>query len=68
LREHGAEVPTYWNYEGGEALGVQGDRELIRVNVPSSLAATLLPMLTQINVEIAYASIYGQKFRAALRE
>ncbi|HEY0810904.1 MAG TPA: hypothetical protein VGD49_12120, partial [Longimicrobiales bacterium] len=64
----GAQATTYWNYEGGEALGSQNQRELIRVNIPAELVATLLPVLTKINVEIEYASIYRQKFRAALQQ
>ena len=68
LRERGAQALTYWDYEGGEALGSQNQRELIRVNVPAELVDTLMPMLTKINVEIEYASIYRQKFRAALQQ
>jgi hypothetical protein len=68
LRERGAEVPTYWNYEGGEAVGVQGSRELIRINVPAAIAPTLLPLLTDMNVEITYASIYREDFRASLKQ
>jgi hypothetical protein len=67
LRERGAEVPTYWDYEGGEALGTQGRRELIRVNVPSAVGATLMPLLMDINVEITYTSVYQEEFRAALK-
>jgi hypothetical protein len=67
LRERGAEVPTYWDYRGGEALRVQGDRELIRINVPSEVAPAILPLLRQMNVVIDYTSIYREKFRASFK-
>jgi hypothetical protein len=68
LRARGAEVPTYWNYEGGEALGVQSSRELIQIDVPSALVLTLMPLLIDINVEVTYASIYREEFRASLKQ
>ena len=68
LNARGATVPTYWNFEGGEALGVQRGRELIRVVMPSDVATTLQPLLGQIDVEIKYTSIYKQRFEARLRD
>jgi ABC-type amino acid transport system permease subunit len=68
LEARGAKVPTYWNFEGGEALGVQRGRELIRVVMPSAIAATLQPLLSQIDVEVRYTSIYKQEFEARLSE
>jgi hypothetical protein len=67
LRSRGAVVPTYWNFEGGEALGVQRGRELVRVIMPSDVAKQLLPILSQIDVEVVYSSIYNQEFRTRLR-
>jgi hypothetical protein len=67
LRTRGVEIPTYWNFEGGEALGVQRGRELVRVVVPSALARELLPLLTAIDVEVTYASIYREELKARLQ-
>lgn len=67
LRERGARVESYWNYEGGEAVGVQRGRDLMRVAVPSAIAETLMPLLTKIDVELVYTSIYREEFRAVLR-
>ena len=68
LEKRGAKVPTYWNFEGGEALGVQRGQELIRVVMPSEVARTLQPLLSQIDVEVKYTSIYKQEFTARLRD
>ena len=67
LRAAGADVPAYWNFEGGEALGVQRSRELARVVVPSSAGRDLLDALDRIDVEIVYESVYGEEFSARLR-
>jgi hypothetical protein len=42
LRQRGARVDSYWNYEGGEALGVQRSRQLINVVIGGYGAAELI--------------------------
>ena len=66
LRARGAEVSTYWNFEGGEALGVQRSRQLMRLLVPDS-ARALIDELAGIDVVVRYESIYGEEFSASLR-
>ena len=49
LRQRGIDVLSYWNYEGGEALGVESERELLRAAVArSDSAATLLEQLASM--------------------
>jgi hypothetical protein len=67
LKERGAEVPNYWNYEGGEALGAQRGRDLLRAVMPSAVADSMLPLLSAIDVQVDYASVYKQEFKATLR-
>src|SRR5688500_10693123 len=52
LRNRGAEIPSYWNYEGGEALGVERNRELIQIVVKGDQGEKLMPLLSEIDVEI----------------
>ena len=67
LRKRGAQVPSYWNYAGGEALGVQRTRQLLMVVVGADSAPQLMKELADINVEITYRSIYRQKNTARLK-
>ncbi len=67
LEARGAKVPTYWNFEGGEALGVQRGRELATVILPGAVAAEVMPLLTEIDIEVVYTSIYKQEFQARLK-
>jgi hypothetical protein len=67
LRKRGAEIPSYWNYEGGEALGVQRNRELIEIVVKGEQGEKLMPLLSEIDVEITYRSIYREESRARLQ-
>lgn len=67
LRQRGARVDGYWNYEGGEALGVQRSRELIHVVVAGANAGELVREMTAIDVEITYRSIYRQESKARLQ-
>jgi hypothetical protein len=67
LRERGIDVLSYWNYEGGEALGVEGERELLRAAVArSDSTATLLEQLASIQIVVDYVSVYGNKSEARL--
>lgn len=67
LRTKGVDVPTYWNFEGGEALGVQRSRELFRAIVSSGdQAEALLAELSQIKVSVRYASVYGNEAVAVM--
>jgi hypothetical protein len=67
LRQRGIEVVSYWNYDGGEAVGVEGSRELLRAVVArSDQAATVLEQLASIQVVVEYASVYGDRAEARL--
>jgi hypothetical protein len=66
IRKRGAEVPNYWNYRSGEALGVQRSRDLFRVVVADSLQDSVLPHLYNLRVRVKYQSVYRQKFEAGL--
>lgn len=67
LRERGIEVLSYWNFEPGEALGVQNTQELLRARVAQADgAAGLLRYLADIRVTVTYASIYGDEQQAQL--
>jgi hypothetical protein len=68
LRQRGARVPSYWNYSGGEALGVQRSRDLIQVTVGSDRAEQLMPQLAEIDVEVAYRSVYKDLRKARLKK
>ena len=67
LREAGAVVLSYWNFEGGEALGVQRSRELIRVLVQEDAPPGLEELFDGIDVRVGYESIYGEDFSARMR-
>lgn len=67
LRDRGAQVPSYWNYRRGEALGVQRSRELIRIVVADSLRDSLLTPLYDLDVRVEYRSIYRQAFETGLK-
>src|SRR5687768_2456214 len=67
LEERGVEVHTYWNYEGGEAVGVQRGRELMQMSLASDSARALLPVIEKIGVDVVYTSIYKEEFTARLR-
>src|SRR5687768_12441817 len=67
LRERGVEVQSYWHYEGGEALGVQRGRELMRMALTSDSTKALQPILEKIDIEIVYRSIYHEEFNAKLQ-
>jgi hypothetical protein len=67
LRERGIEVLSYWNFEPGEALGVQNTQELLRARVAQADgSAELLRQLADIRVTVTYASIYGDEQQAQL--
>ena len=67
LRKRGATIPSYWNYEGGEALGAQRNRELIEIVMKGDGREQLMQLLQQIDVEITYRSIYRQESKARLQ-
>jgi hypothetical protein len=67
LRRRGAAIPSYWNYEGGEALGVQRNRQLIEIIVQGEQRDQMMQLLSQIDVEITYRSIYRQEYKARLQ-
>jgi len=67
LRKRGAQVPNYWNYRRGEALGVQRSRELIRIVIPDSLRDSVLTPLYDLDVRVEYRSIYRQEFETGLK-
>lgn len=67
LRQRGALIMSYWNYEGGEALGVQRNRSLIEIVVKGGETERLMRLLGQIDVEITYRSIYQQERKARLQ-
>jgi hypothetical protein len=67
LRARGVEVPSYWNFESGEALGVQKSQELLRAIVARGPAADeLLSHLAEVSVTVTYASVYGDVAHAQL--
>jgi hypothetical protein len=67
LRERGVTVQNYWNFEGGEALGVQKSQELLRAIVASSdRSDDILQQLGAIQVQVQYASVYGDVRQARL--
>jgi hypothetical protein len=56
LRIRGYAVPSYWNFEGGEALGVQKDRQLITAFMArDSAAAAMQEAIAGIQVVVKYA-------------
>ena len=67
LRQRGVEVQTYWEYEGGEAVGVQGEQELMRMALESDSAKARQPAIEKIDIEIVYRSIYHEEFKAKLQ-
>ena len=67
LRTRGYTVPNYWNFEGGEALGVQKDRQLITAFMPRDAAsAGMQESIAGIQVVVRYASVYGDEYVASL--
>lgn len=67
LRASGAVVLSYWNYEGGEALGIQRSRELIRILLEDDAPPDLPAKIDAIDIRVHYESIYGEEFQASLR-
>lgn len=67
LRAAGASVNSYWNFEGGEALGVQRSRELVRVFLAGDAPPGLMEVVDRIDVRVRYESIYGEEFDSSLR-
>lgn len=67
LRERGIEVLSYWDFEPGEALGVQTTQELLQARVADADGSDgLLGQLADIRVTVTYASIYGDEQQARL--
>ena len=67
LRDAGAVVLSYWNFEGGEALGIQRSRELVRIVLTDAARPGLDELIDRMDVRIGYESIYGEEFSSALR-
>jgi hypothetical protein len=68
LRTRGFTVPTYWNFEGGEALGVQKNRQLVAAFIPRSAStAAMQERIAGIQIVVKYASVYGDEYEARLQ-
>jgi hypothetical protein len=67
LSKRGIQVSTYWNFEGGEALGADRSRQVFRALVPTTaLGDSLLRELQHLQVIVKYSSIYKQQFISRL--